>query len=1087
MVMRKTTDAALIHISKTEQQPFRDALAAIKTTRWSHAYDEARGAMLLHQPPTGKWNARKAEELEASLGKALPKKKGKVTWAWTAGGDERVFPGNDIYVLFSKGTSEAARKKILRPIKGIRVHTYPDVDVQPLSKPKKSPALKAEDLPGFSGTKAKQAWKIVEEMRREAAPEVPAVVSLPIARVTVPEDRREDIFTIAAEIRDLPGVRLATPDVAVLGRDLAGEPQQADLPSITDTSFVKRNRVDDAWRILEPPGLNPATEPFVLSREMIAVIDSNFDPHPLIDFDLIGYDAADGDHDPMTPTREGMRHGLEMSGVIGGRDHGGANECGIAPGSTIIPMRPSWVREGDFGEINGQVYYTDFDEYVDRYASTWIETMLRLYALSFNGVDLANMSIAINSQIWDEVGLQIGNWINWALYEGNFGDGIFAAASAGNNPAGIVLALPAKLAQTFAVGWGVRETYSMLGNQGWRLELVVDDGRWPLYYNDGTVANAVSGSGGSSVSSALVAGVAALMKSVDPTLTAEEVKGILRLTTRKIPPYLAAQTGPPIGATVVTGYEGPNAWTGYGPNYCSEFGHGFLDAHYALLTAWKRRRPAAELSRVHYRQTGTCAMIQLRHPPSTTYAGKRMGQFWALNSSSNISSQRWQHERAPGLEGIDQVIDPADLPFGEHTIVGDFDGDYIDEIALQLDPEEFWPQFTDHPEHSMLVHKYSEPDGRWNSMGKRSPYASGLASPQVVFPAEQPIQGAFTAKLLNDNRDCIIAYGDSVLNALVYNETSDTFQRLGPENYTPPLYSDAIENAVGGGRIVNERILKAAPLKLGTYNHAVLIVSAITRWGRGGFLNLHSEAIVQQRLPEYPDPPHLPSLPDLSDWIPASGGGGSTARIGFTYRLVVSVVGYDETSGEWVNYTFSSNPGDTHILLDETTIPYVESIHQGEFAITNNAAYHEIAIHLANDHLYYLLLSNGPGRSFGQTSIYLNELSLPGRISRTKAGVFGLDGEKTQLAWLSDVDHNNRVRFLSWDHVQRLWVDPGINIAHGRPDNRAVDLAVAKGFSFPDLIDDRDIVAILMEKPVANTYFTYRYSDTGEFTYMGLL
>jgi hypothetical protein len=58
---------------------------------------------------------------------------------------------------------------------------------------------------------------------------------------------------------------------------------------------------------------------------------------------------------------------------------------------------------------------------------------------------------------------------------------------------------------------------------------------------------------------------------------------------------------------------------------------------------------------------------------------------------------------------------------------------------------------------------------------------------------------------------------------------------------------------------------------------------------------------------------------------------------------------------------------------------------------------------------------------------------------------------------------------------------------HGRKDNTAVDLAVAKGFPFVGMDEFRDIIALLMSAPDPNIFETYRYAGQGKFDWMGIL
>src|SRR5699024_2732681 len=140
--------------------------------------------------------------------------------------------------------------------------------------------------------------------------------------------------------------------------------------------------------------------------------------------------------------------------------------------------------------------------------------------------------------------------------------GLFMACSAGNNAASTTIAFPASLSRTFAVGWGDWAADQPMGNHGTGLDVTVADGNWPAYVENGRVFEAGAGGGGTSVSCALVSGVAALMQTAGSMrLGAEEKKAVIRHTTRLSPLHEANQ-----GAD------------GFHPSY----GFGFIDAHHAV-------------------------------------------------------------------------------------------------------------------------------------------------------------------------------------------------------------------------------------------------------------------------------------------------------------------------------------------------------------------------------------------------------------------------------------------------------------------------------------------------------------------------
>lgn len=1058
MMMRKTTDTALLYISMEELQPCREAILQLKETKWSMAHSKRQCTLLIRRRASRKGGQKAAEDLEAALAKVAPDLAKRLVWAWSSGGEERYFPTGEIMVLFDEGTSQAERKRTLRPIKGVKVHTSPDAEVKTPVKAAGRRPSKEYPVPGFSLAKAQEALAALRETQKEEAvrlsPKRPTKLCVPMARISVPDSRREEVFEIATQIAALPGVRAATPDIDVLGKNVRGEPQNWPIPPTSAASIHQRHLVHLAWALVDPSDLNAPPGQFLASSEKVAVLDYVFKYNPYINFALIGYDAADQDTDPLTPGLAGSPHGCWMCGIIGGIGDPTENQdlAGIAPGAIIVPVRPTWSTDEDFEEIDGEGFYRDYEEFVRNYSATWIAAIERLWTLSHSGLEVANMSIAESHPLWYDAG--ISPWMNWWVRTGNYGYGVFAAASAGNRPGGTTIAIPARVPGVFAVGFGDLSTGAILGNSGPGLEIVCNDGAWPVYVLNGILSES-GRSGSSSVACAVVAGTVAIMKSLNPNLSADEVKTILRLTTRKAP-----------GEGVTEDDRG----------YSIRLGWGFLNAYYAIDLARKYHYSAAELFRVKYRAGQPArAVIQIRHWPWSSYAGKRTGMFWALTSQGSHPEQRWVHDRNPDLRHIDQAYDVWGMPFGEFTLVGDFDGDGLDEIALQHDANEFWPSFENDPAHTFSVAKYDATGHYWQELGGRSPYTSGIASSPVVFPTGHPIRGLLAAELKGDGKQCIVAWQDNVINALYYDNTADKFFRLNPIDFAPEPLTAAIDLATGGGDVVHRRIVKAVRIGPVAGKDAVLCIGMFTK----------------QRIFKVPF------------------GNEIEFPVGFRHYLTTFVLSYDINASQWSTVPLSLDPNDTHLLLGETALPVIEEVLTGDFSSTSNPAQVQAVIHAANDRLYYLSLHrNNVGDGFSGYAIYPRNMTLAGRASRLRAGAFGISGPPTQLAWLSDTAHGNEVRFLLWNDVLREWRDSGIALSHGRKDNEAVDLAVAEGFSFlhrkkdfeavdlripegigiPKLPRPLDVVALKMKEPDANTYKTYRWnSATHRFEPIGVL
>lgn len=72
MVMRKTSDIALILIPEKALELCLDAIREVKSAKWSCAYSKRRGILLIRRRATGKWNEKMAADIESSLAKVVP-------------------------------------------------------------------------------------------------------------------------------------------------------------------------------------------------------------------------------------------------------------------------------------------------------------------------------------------------------------------------------------------------------------------------------------------------------------------------------------------------------------------------------------------------------------------------------------------------------------------------------------------------------------------------------------------------------------------------------------------------------------------------------------------------------------------------------------------------------------------------------------------------------------------------------------------------------------------------------------------------------------------------------------------------------
>ncbi|ETW92844.1 MAG: hypothetical protein ETSY1_41855 [Candidatus Entotheonella factor] len=252
----------------------------------------------------------------------------------------------------------------------------------------------------------------------------------------------------------------------------------------------------------------------------IVVHDNGFDiNHPALianmasgkDFD----DFGSGSNPAFKP------HGTACAGIISAVGNDGV--MGIAPGCRLVPLRAASAHTWD-------VWAQTFD-----WAAAHGDIMSCSWSLSRNHV----LTAAIRR----------------AASQGRSGKGmpIFCAAGNGGHSR---LRYPASLAETIAVGAStnedVRAPYSQYGegidfvapSSGGTLRIETTDLRGKGGYKpqpDGNYCKATDGSGfgGTSAAAPLAAGVAALMLSVNPYLTIEQVRAIMRSMCDKIDPAKA--------------------------------------------------------------------------------------------------------------------------------------------------------------------------------------------------------------------------------------------------------------------------------------------------------------------------------------------------------------------------------------------------------------------------------------------------------------------------------------------------------------------------------------------------------------------
>jgi len=327
----------------------------------------------------------------------------------------------------------------------------------------------------------------------------------------------------------------------------------------------------------------------------VAVVDTGVDAKHI---DLSGNVLAGSDFTTGSPRGNGTRdmagHGTEMAGLIAGHGHGRGHESGIlgiAPSATILPIR---VSASDLG--NGAS---------DAAAVTWAATHgATVICMAFGGAN-SNAEIAA------------------AMLEAYQANVVLVAAAGNVNQGDRIVQYPAAYPGVVAVaGTDEHGNHSKVSVTGNLITIAAPSDNIPSTYNNGGYA---IGSGTSS-STAIVAGAAALVRSRFPNLTAGEVVNRLTATaidkgppgrddeygyglinlvgalTAKVPPAGSATQTPPAAATTPsTNRPTPSERhsTSLAPTSRSTSATiisivGVVIVFFAVLGAWtlvRRRRP----------------------------------------------------------------------------------------------------------------------------------------------------------------------------------------------------------------------------------------------------------------------------------------------------------------------------------------------------------------------------------------------------------------------------------------------------------------------------------------------------------------
>ncbi len=367
---------------------------------------------------------------------------------------------------------------------------------------------------------------------------------------------RENPIKIANDLREQRDIRVAEPNFYV--------PVELQAYYPDDPLFNQQWHLENRGGIGLTKGADvSAPEAWAISRGdsdvTVCVIDDGFDlDHPDFNSENKVRHAFDFGNNRKLPTPQSREenHGTACAGVAVA-DENGIGTIGIAPKCGLMPVGlPTHLDD------NG---ITDLFEHARR-----------------NGADVISCSWGADVDGF-VMSTQMRKVISRAAREGRNGKGSVVVFAAGNHSEAVSgFALhPDVITVSASNSHDRRSHYSNFGDAVWICApssgaggrpIITTDRLGGMGYASGDYTTSVNGFGGTSSSTPLVAGIAALMLSANPMLTSAEIKEIMRKTAVKIDPS-----------------NGKYSPQGHSPYY----GWGRIDAHACVSKATDMRDSTA--------------------------------------------------------------------------------------------------------------------------------------------------------------------------------------------------------------------------------------------------------------------------------------------------------------------------------------------------------------------------------------------------------------------------------------------------------------------------------------------------------------
>ncbi|MBG39265.1 MAG: hypothetical protein CL857_05000 [Cryomorphaceae bacterium] len=322
-------------------------------------------------------------------------------------------------------------------------------------------------------------------------------------------------------------------------------------------------QINDAWNISKGTDI------------VVAVLDSGIDTlHPeftgrlLPGFDAFATDSINTNGYPFLNFNENA-HGTACAGIIGAAQDNEIGISGIAPESKLVPVRIFF-----YIELNNQVVpFTNMNALLTGSAYSWNTIGADVISCSAGLTEEFINLLTIDTTICNEE-------LRTAHTEGRNGKGTTMFFSAGNENSPNVL-WPANLNATIAVGASdmcdTRKRPGDCSGENWgsdygeTLDLVAPGVKIATCDISGTPGYAGNDYAltfnGTSAACPIAAGIGALLIAENPSLTSDEVRHLLNITSEKVAPYV---------------YDSINA----DGSWNDEVGHGRINAYLALTQAF---------------------------------------------------------------------------------------------------------------------------------------------------------------------------------------------------------------------------------------------------------------------------------------------------------------------------------------------------------------------------------------------------------------------------------------------------------------------------------------------------------------------